>query len=106
MSNGKTIRHKTLHLGHLTTDQGENALSDLTIFVHPELAREIGMWGTGSNSKKHVLLDKNNIMLISWNPQINQYGKDKIITKQTKFQKEPVLGMCPLELWRRDDIDG
>lgn len=47
----KSVRYKTPHDFHDKKDTGIKQQSEITVFVDPEVSREIGMWGTVSSSK-------------------------------------------------------
>lgn len=97
----KTVRFKTPHQGHLPTDVGVKQASELTIFVDPQFAREVGMWQTSSAQKKRLILWEGKVVLLSLNPKTQQHGKDRIIGNPG-YVLTPAVGLSPLELWDRD----
>lgn len=97
----RSRRYKSQHAGHETADVGWKPQSELTVFINPELAREIGMWNTSSSQGKRLILaDK--IYLISKNPQSEQYGLDRTYAT-ADFSRTPQIGLSPLELWQQDN---
>jgi hypothetical protein len=101
-SNGQTIRTKSLHAFHDPKDVGVKEQSELTVFVNPEFAREVGMWQTLSSNKKRLVLDNKKIYLLSLNPQTQQHGLDKVYS-DSQYSLEPKIGLSPLELFKKDD---
>jgi len=97
----RTVRYKTSHMFHDQNDVGLKKISDLTVFIDVQTAKEIGMWGSTNAAKKRIVLHNNNIYLLSWNDHAMFFGMDKIIGNN-QYILEPKIGLCPLELWDRD----
>lgn len=97
--NGRTVRFKTPHQFHDTADVGLKTISDKTIFVHTELATEIGWWGAASG-KKMFVLNGYDVLLISWNDKAQKWGKDRIHYNNTEYQLDPTTSLSPVELWQ------
>ena len=100
----QTRREKSFHQLHDPKDVGIKEVSQRTIFIYQNFASEIGMWGSSSSRKKRIIVDnrRQQIHLLSWNDTANKFGRDKIISSNT-FSNTPAIGLCPLELWQRDE---
>ncbi len=103
-ANGRTIRNKSVHEFHPINDQGMKPQSDMTVFIDPMLAREIGMWQTSSADKKRIILMNNHVTLVSLNPTQQRHGIDKV-TGNSSYTTMPKNGLCPLELFQRDQTN-
>lgn len=101
---GKTIRNKSVHEFHPIDDHGVKPQSDMTVFIDPILAREIGMWQTSSAEKKRIILMNNHITLVSLNAIQQRHGIDKI-SGNSSYSMMPKNGLCPLELFQRDQMN-
>ena len=101
LSGNQTTRLKSLHAFHDKGDVGLKRKSDLTVYIDPELAREIGMWGTSSFEKRRIVLANGKVHLLSLNPKSNEHGLDRLI-HNPDYTTEPKIGLAPLELWDRD----
>lgn len=99
--NQRSVRFKVKHQFHDPADTGFKQESNLTVFVDPEFAREIGMWNSSSAGKKRLVLADNRVFLLSMNPSLQKHGLDKIIHNPS-YVLEPEVGKSPLELWDRD----
>lgn len=97
-----TVRNKSLHKMHDSSDVGLKSRSEKTIFISPDLATEIGMWNTGSNSGKKVVLSEGRVYLLSDNSKTGKPGIDKIIS-DANYSDNPSIGKSPLELWEKDN---
>lgn len=100
MPDGTTIRNKAARPEH-PGDSGVKEQSSRTVFVDPDLAREIGMWQTSSASGKRIALQGDEVLLLSRNAE-GATGRDKTISP-ARFSTEPREGLSPLELWLPDD---
>jgi hypothetical protein len=98
---GRSRRNKSLHQYHDISDVGMKEISDRTVFIDQQFAREIGMWGSSSAEKKRIVLAAGKVYLLSWNAAAGKHGMDKIISTNA-FSTIPVVGKCPLELWKKD----
>lgn len=99
-SNGRTFRTKAAHVGHYPDDVGKKQQSEKTVFISPDLAREIGMWQTSSSTKKRVVLFGDRLFLLSISKE--KHGLDKIYA-DNRLSLQPEIGLSPLELWQRDE---
>lgn len=96
-ANGQSIRVKTPHEGHEATDVGLKRGSEVTHFVDAEDAKKIGWWQSASGSGKRIhVTDNGYLLLTSTNPLSGKPGLDEKIKIASK---EPVAGLCPVELW-------
>lgn len=95
---GTTERVKAARPEH-PGDEGKKERSARTVYVHPETAKEIGMWQTMSNSGKRLHLKDGKIILSSINPATGQRGRDNIHGDDS-FTESPSIGAAPLELWQ------
>ncbi len=94
-----TTRTKSLHPGHEATDVGQKPPSARTVYISPDLAREIGMWNTLSSTRKRIILgDDGKITLISAAGPDNKQGQDATIADNS-FTTVPAVGRAPLELF-------
>ena len=95
---GTTVRNKTLHAGHDPKDVGIKERSELTVYVNPNDAGEIGGWGqllTGVKGRRIVLVgDK--IYRTSINPKTGKRGRDGPPIDIVSYS--PRLGLAPVEL--------
>lgn len=103
-SDGKTVRTKALHKYHDQSDVGVKEQSELTVFVDPSAAREIGMFGACSFRKKRVGLHLGHVGLLFYNEKSGSYNLNKIHA-DSKFVEYPEVGLSPLELWKLDNND-
>lgn len=95
--NGQTIRLKVPHAHHEAKDVGLKRGSEVTYFVDPKSAQEIGMWQTASSQGKRIFVSGQEAFLTSINPRTGQRGMDGRI----KLSGAPAQGLAPLELWDR-----
>ncbi len=100
-SSGRSQRNKADHQYHDPKDIGTKEISDRTVFVQQQFAREIGMWGASSGQKKRLVLAEGKVYLLSWNEVAGKHGLDKLISDNS-FSVTPAVGLCPLELWNKD----
>lgn len=96
---GTTKRNKSLHAGHDKGDVGEKKPSEQTLFLKPEHAQEIGMWQSLQAKGKRILVQGDEVLLLSDNPKTGKKGLDG----RFKFSDEPSIGSSPLELWDKSD---
>lgn len=103
-----TRRNKTLHEQHDPKDVGVKEPSEITVYVDPETAREIGMWQTSNAKNKQIALTpEGELFLTSVNPYTEgaSRGRDKMVSSP-KYSNEPKVGLSPLELWKQDKVTG
>jgi hypothetical protein len=98
-----TTRDKALHKYHDPHDVGPKPQSARTVYVSPDLAREVGMWNMSSGTQKQVLLDGDRVVLLS---QVgDKLGRDGTTSDPT-FTRTPEIGRSPLELWDQNERGG
>lgn len=91
---GQSIRNKSAHQLHQTTDVGLKRGSEVTYFVSPQDAQKVGLWQGSSASGKRLIVIGDQAILTSLNPKTGQRGKDDVI----RLTMQPKIGMNPLEL--------
>jgi hypothetical protein len=97
--NGKsTTRTKSLHEGHLPTDIGVKAPSNITYYVNAEDAKRIGFHGALSG-KKAIIVQNGEAFLVSWNAAQNKWGLAPSDKAAIKLDEVPGVGKSPIELW-------
>lgn len=76
--------------------------SDLTVYVSPELANEIGMWNTLGNGGKRVAISDGKLVLMSRDLRTGKTGRDRVYA-DAAFSTEPRVGLHPVELWDKSE---
>lgn len=92
-----TTRTKSKHPGHDPADVGQKEPSAFTVYVNPEIAREIGAFNTigPSEADPTVSVEGSEIVLRS------KFGKGwtQASEKRFPFEEHPRVGLSPVEFW-------
>lgn len=100
-ANGQTVRVKTPHMGHETSDVGLKKGSLITYFVDPKDATEVGWWQASSAPSKRVIVKDGYLILTSLNAKTNERGIDK----RLKIASEaPKNGLSPVEFFEKSNL--
>ena len=97
-----TQREKSLHKLHDVKDVGIQPKSELTVYVSPNFATEVGRWNTLSSRNKQIRLEGDQIMLLS-DAGTGKLGRDVLVYDPT-FTLTPEVGKSPLELWDKNEM--
>lgn len=95
---GTTTRTKAARPEH-PGDEGLKPRSAKTVYITPELAREIGMWQTSSAVDKQILLTPDGeVVLLSRLTKDAPLRRDPLVSNAA-YIATPKRDMSPLELW-------
>lgn len=101
VSGQSTTRTKSPHDFHETTDVGVKDPSEVTYYVTPEQAREIGMHGQLEGKWAAIVRD-GTLHLVAWNEKEGRWGKSSGM-KTIPLSDTPSVGKAPIELWKGKD---